>query len=413
MKTNTLPLRQRSILKILALIFSFTLLLLLVSPPVNKTIAVQTQSQVTATVTLTPTPTLTATPENSLITKTNAAQLMPLHSWQAHVQSISSLSFSPDLIHLVSTGNDQLNGTSPIRVWDRKSRQAVDISFEGIQPFGFAWTASYSENGLYILGIASTTGTTVWNASDGKRVARIGQGGSYANFIKKELDYRIVVGSDDGLIGIWNVPILEPANSPNREAMGITDEELLEYQKELLLTAFQIGEPLIDYTVNKDTGQVFALATSGNVSILTWEFINGVINTRVETITQESQSSPLEPISVSDSKIVLSPDRNALAFTGNYRDVVIWNTETRKTIARYVSEKPITCLMFSPDSELLIVTDYAIASSIQVLNSNTGEVVTTFNPGNSISSCAFSPDGTLFATGSSEGQITIWGVPLT
>jgi WD40 repeat protein len=370
----------------------------------------QPDLQPTPTVTITPTPTATASPENPLITKANAAQLKPLRTWQAHVGYVSSLSFSPNNLHLVSTGDDMAQGTSPIRVWERNNGQPVDITFEGIPAFASSPEAHYSPDGQYILGMASSP--TIWNASDGKRQARIGQDGIRIDFAQKTMDYRIVVGRSDGLIGIWNVPLMGPI-TPEAAMMGLTIEDVAEYQKEKLFTAYQIGEPLIDLAANPHKDQVFALMGNGSLNIVTWEaFENGtIIKTKSETITPEPQAEPVEPIGTGGSKITFDPHENVLAFADNHRDVMLWNTEKRETIARYASQEPITCITFNPNGELLIVTNYAVASTIQVLDSSIGDVLMTLNPENSIMSCAFSPDGTLLATGSADGMITIWGLP--
>jgi len=408
LKPNFLPARWYIIFRLIALVGSVVLLLILASVPANKTIAVQANP--TLTYTAVPTFTPTATPENPLITAANAAQLTPLRTWQAHVQNISSLSFSADQQHLLSTGNDQLNGTSPFRVWNRKSGQEVELAFEGIQPFAFAWTGQYSDDGLYILGsIGGVLGTSIWRASDGSRVIRIGQDGIDTEFVKlMGSDYMVIIGQEDGFVGVWGVSLFSPEDNPERAAMGFTYENLVEYQQEYLSTAFHIGEPLSSLTFNPDTRQVVALAQSGNLSVFTLQYPYGTL----EAIQLEvpTNSPEAESISVGDSKIALKSNSSIYAFAGSYQDVVFWDYVTKATIARQTFENPIDCLTFSPDGELLIVTDYAVTSTIHILNASTGESLAVLNPGNSVTSCAFSPDGTLFATGSFDGEITLWAV---
>ena len=373
----------------------------------NSAIQVQISPQPTLTETSSPTLSATSTPGNPIINVAQIGQVAELQSWQAHTEFVEGIDFSPDQTHLVTTGHDPINGSNPIRLWDLQGNTLIELEFEGIQPFASATTVHFSQDGQYIVTSLGINSTIVWNVSNGTQVAQIGQGAIDTVFADSS---NIIIAREDGLIGIWNISLSPSSNTQGQEAvnMGVPTETLVTSQSEILVTAFQIGEPVRGVAFSPNTRKVFVLGQSGNLNIFTWEVINGTL----QTVKQEPQATPAKPLpGLTGPRIALKPSSSWVAYTASPQDIVIYDYLQETSVAHYNLDTPISCMMFSPNGEILIVADQAEASSIHIFDADTGELLVMLPTQGTVTSCAFNTSGTLFATGNSDGEITIWGIP--
>ncbi len=391
---------------IILLLLSMTTLLA-AAPLHSNTLSSNLQQSLQPTLTHTPlyTPTPTPTPENPLITSSRASHLTELRSWQAYPTIVTGLTFSSNQIHLVSTGHDQLDGTSSaMRMWDLRSGQPAAVSFESVRPYAFGSFAHFSPDGEHVLANVGPIGIGLWNAEDGTRAARIGQGGIAAVLVEGyERNYIVVAAREDGLVGIWNVPIPIPTNLSDSERLGVPEEIIRDYEHETLWTAFEIGEPVSDVVYNPETRQVFILSQGGNLNIYTWE---GLTGGTLQIVGQPDKSLVMRH-EWGGPRIALRTGSSTIAYVGRDNDVVFYDYVENQTVAHYGWDAPIICVIYSPSGELLLIGDL---TTLHVLDADSGASLATIDTGSTVSSCAFSPNGTLFATGSTDGEITIWGL---
>jgi WD40 repeat protein len=385
-----------------------SLLLILVVPGFlsANNASIQTQPSPEPTLTQTPIPTLTPTPtpENPLISASRIQELTPLRNWQAHASAVLGLSFSPDLTHLVSTGNDLDKGTSPIQLWNIRTAQASEINFEGTFPYQTVSPVHFSPDGQYIAASLGSGGTAIWNV-DGTLAARIGQGGvdsTFADITPSSDGSQIVIVREDGLVGIWRVPPTLPP-SDALASMGISPDSWKAHNFAELITAFQIDEPVRAVEFDPITGQTLILSHTGKLIIFT--------RGKLVTVAPDSHGASIEPFQgYTGSGIASRPQTNTIAYLDSAHTATIYDLTQGRSIARYDIEKPISCTLYSPDGQLLIITELTENSAIHVLDANTGTPLAVLETQSMISSCAFSPDGTLFATGNIKGEITLWAV---
>ncbi|MDX3386595.1 cytochrome D1 domain-containing protein [Streptomyces niveiscabiei] len=137
---------------------------------------------------------------------------------------------------------------------------------------------------------------------------------------------------------------------------------------------------------------------------------NGVIEVRDLATGRLLHSRRLGPM----DEVAFSPDGTRLGAVGREGTVQIWHlsTDTLKTI-RTGDEHPVRSVAFSPDGrELALATIHSRAEQLTLLNTATGRIRRTFDPGvGGFLSIAFSPDGRTLATASGDtGTVKTWDV---
>jgi WD40 repeat protein len=372
----------------------------------------QQSPQATLKATVESQPTLMPLHENPVITTSRADEIRQISKWQGHPDDnigVSGLSFSPDQIHLVSTGSTMLQGSTAVHMWDVRGNP-VERFFSDLPSFVDATTTHYSPDGQYIM-VHMGGNAVIWKVKDGTLAARIRQAGSIASVFAG--DSHVAVVSENGLIGFWKLPPQLP--DPGSEGMvmlgnpGSAELGWLGFSDlgGTLLTAFQVGNPLVEVAVDSRNGLVFGLAQNGRLSIFDQKLADGTpqtIEPGTVTGTTESIGNLIGP------RIALKPNNSIVAFASSNHDVIVWNYADRSIVNRYHLGAPINCVMFSPNGELLVIIEQAVESMIHVVDANSGESFAVLNANSSVRSCAFSPNGTLFATGSMNGEIRLWGL---
>jgi WD40 repeat protein len=103
---------------------------------------------------------------------------------------------------------------------------------------------------------------------------------------------------------------------------------------------------------------------------------------------------------------VYSPNEKLLATTAIETNIKLWDAATLKSLGELKGiDSPPSCVRFSPDSKLVAATSWK--GDARVWDVQTRERVLSFRTGDSGWSAAFSPDGTLLATGHSNGTVTL------
>ncbi|KAJ4478358.1 WD40 repeat-like protein [Lentinula aciculospora] len=183
---------------------------------------------------------------------------------------------------------------------------------------------------------------------------------------------RLVSGSWDGSVRIWNAESGEPIGSPLLGIKGVNS------------VAFS------------PDGKKVASGSADN-SVIIWDAETG-----------EAVGQPLQGHTHQVSSIAFSPDGQKIVSGSWDKSLRVWNTETQAAVSMLQGHaKGIKAVAFSPDGDKIV--SGSDDCSLRTWNTATGEVVNEFQGHrNQVTSVAFSPDGNMIASGSADNSVIIW-----
>ncbi len=318
---------------------------------------------------------------------------------------VEDVTFSPDGSWFVTASDD-----FRVRVWDTTTGQErLRLLQDSI-----VIDAKVSPNGQWIAATGKDQTIRVWNAVTGTEMFQVPLRGS-GNVLAFSPDGNYLVSGDQaGGVGVWDLSVLPPS-------IGTL-------QFDGYLENIEVS-PSGDWLVASSESRVWLLSF-GRLSVL-----NGIL-----------QTEPILKFKSNVVALVISPDSNWVGISTDAGEIYLFGitTRSRRLVAQTGFGKNI---LFSPDSRLLIAVDedskvrtwdtgtlaegpvlfdgndkvqsFAIASSklalglvdkILVVDAASGNLISDIqSPGNH-GMMVFSPDGTLFASSNSSGQLSIWQV---
>jgi len=402
-------------LKFICLLLMFTPLLLLihqtpssltqpftVTPSLTPTNVIYTPSPTwTPTLSPSPIPTLTVPlTERSPITITNANQIGKFRSWQVTGDGFTSLSFSPDNAYLISTGNAS-EQTEAVRFWNIQGQDVTSTEnlLEDFPRTASAVNARFSSDGQRFIAMVGMIG--IWDVQNRELIGRFYQdGASMATFAGDNTSVLVAGGYQ---VALWNIAADIP--TPNETTPSTADLDFDPFG--VLITALQTSEAVIDVAFDPISYQGFILTESGRL----YRYSNPEMRGTITVIPQEPQPDAPQPIYSSGNRLALDTTNYRAAYAGSHNDVIVYDYLNNQTLARFPLDVPVNCITYNSTGELLVIGDWAVESVLHIVSTATWETIAQINTGEILSRCAFSPDGTLIATGSSEGALVLWGIP--
>ena len=297
---------------------------------------------------------------------------------EAHTDSISDIAYSPDGAYLVSVSGDQT-----LRVWEvgtyeqigdpfvYTDREIADIAF---LPDSHQFAAASADGSV-----------KVWSLDPGSAVARA------------------LAGHTDG---VWDVAF---TSTGDYAASASADETILVWD----LT----GEPTLESQLSTDSWELYIMAFSpddtllavgGQLGLEVWDWQAGerlYFNRTVHT----------EPIVSLD----FNPDGSILATGGMDAQIIFWNPETGDTIGEPLLGHPsvVNDLAFTPDGSRLLSVSCSNEPSIMCetgsiliwsMEDSPAPIKKIEAHDRDIYALEISPDGTQFATASTDEIVLLW-----
>jgi WD40 repeat protein len=335
--------------------------------------------------------------------------------------AVTSVAFSPDGKLLASSSED---GT--VHLWDLITHQTLGEPLIG--PAARVTSLAFNPDGEILASGSGDRTVWLWDVKTHQPLGEplIGHTGPVFSVAFSPNGKIIASGSLDKTVRLWDVTthqtLGEPLSGHSEEVTSLAfnpDGEILASgsgDRTVWLwdvkTHQPLGEPLIGHT-----GPVFSVAFSPNGKIIasaSWD-------STVQLWNKESHQPLSEPLTGHTGAILsvaFSPDGKVFASASWDRTVLLWDMAERQRLGTFLNghNDEVTSLAFSPDGQTLASGGCSYADGkcdegdVQLWNMTSHELLgkpfTKYSE--KVTSVAFSPDGTVLASGSADGTVQFW-----
>lgn len=339
-----------------------------------------------------------------------------LRTFKGHTDTVHALAFSPDGDTLASASSD-----STLRVWDTETGQEKKILLEHI---GWGNDVAFSPDGAWLASASQDDKIRLWDRHTGHllRVLTGYTGPIIAVAISS--DGRTLASSGrfpDNTLRLWDpetgemLKILSEQKRSNALSFSPDGETLASAGRDatVQLWGVETGRLLKTFTGNGREFETVAFSPDGQ-RLVSGGWLSEIHLWDVET----GRLLKTFPEKYGVETLAFSPDGQLLASGGGFKDPTIrlWHVPTSEKRLTLIGHKknPTTAhtsdiysVAFSPDGTLLASGGI---DGLRLWNPNTGRALVTLTANiSSVSAVAFSLDGKTLASGESGG-ILLWDV---
>ena len=339
----------------------------------------------------------------------NVATGDEVHLLTGHSDNIYAVEFSPDSMHVATGSSD-----NSARLWNVATGEQVHV-FLGHR--GSVSSVTFSPDGKQ-LATGSYDGTVgLWNAAAGDLEHRFEGHTDWVNTVAfSPVDgTRLASGADDGTIRIWDVP-------SGSQVFQLDEPDWIrkiEFLPDGIQLASASQSPQHDGRIilwNSDTGDeirrlegaghfgrinsvafspdgTFIVSGASDGTARLWNAANGGILSRLPAVGQVN--------SVTVSK------HGDFVATGSWDRVKLWDKGTGDLVQEFWESAEAMAVAFSPVDGARLVCGFANGIA-RMYHVNDGYLMGLRGHTDLIYSVAFSPDGSLVATGSRDGTVRLW-----
>ncbi|KAJ5319743.1 hypothetical protein N7508_000026 [Penicillium antarcticum] len=330
-----------------------------------------------------------------------------LRTLEGHSSSVSSLSFSPLNKQILASGSDDKS----VKLWNLDTGNELR-TLKG-HP-GWVLSVAFSPDGRMI---ASASGEIImlWDAKTGQELQKLLRHSRLVRSVAfSPMNSRVLAsGSDDGTIKLWN---LDTGNALQTlrghlqwvRSIGFSlDGQTISSgsgDKTIKLWDTKANADADSKMVNSHSTRVQCLAVSPNgrmVASSTTEII------RLWDSDTGKEIQTLQGHLSSARSVGFSPDSQIVASGSTDRTVKLWNARTGSILQTFDHTDWVDSVAFSLDGRMIVS---ASSNIIKLWDAKTGQELQTL-PGHSrfIQSIAFSPDGLTIAS-QSDDIIKLWDI---
>ena len=296
-----------------------------------------------------------------------------LRTFKGHTDTVHALAFSPDGDTLASASSD-----STLRVWDTETGQKKKILLEHI---GRGVDVAFSSNGEWLASISQNDKIRLWDRHTGHLLRVLTGHMGPVTAVAISSDGRTLASSGrfpDNTLRFWN--------SETGELLKTVSEHK--------------GINGFSFSPDGET-----LASAGrDATVQLWNVETGSL---LKTFTGNGREF---------KTVAFSRNGKLLVSGGWFPKIHLWDVETGRLLKTFPEKYGVEALAFSPDGQLLASGGGFKDPTIRLWHVPTGEKQFTLtghakNPNSGhtsdVYSVAFSPDGTLLASGGIDG-LRLW-----
>jgi len=330
-----------------------------------------------------------------------------------HQDWVEGVAFGPDPSWYVTASDDNIirvintaNGTEKFRMLHTHFAQKVTISSDG------QWIASTGYDHV----------VRIWDAVSGSQMLEIPLDANGSAISFNQDGTRIVTADENGNVGLWDISKLKSRASYIEFTEFVREARFTPSGKFLIVNTddFNIRKiPADQVRQLKDGTKGEVILTAESLTYDTAVSPDSQWVAVVELDTEDTQKNRATLVSM-DGKTqfhlqhggevtgVAFTQDNSMAVTSGVNGLLwFWDVQSGKQQFSLDNSEKIYSLATSPTETLAVA---GLTGKTKVWNINTQEEITELGQAGDISSLAFSQDGALLATGSSEGTVILWKV---
>lgn len=382
----------------------------------------------------------------------NALTGEEVRQFVGNTEKARAIAFSPDGALLVSGGND-----GEVQLWDVATGDEVHLLTGHSNN---VWAVEFSPDSMHVATGSSDNSARLWNVATGEQVqVFIGHRGSVSSVRFSPDGKHVATGSRDGRVGLWNAATgdleywftqhypgwvntvaFSPVNGA-RLASGAEDATIRIWDVPSRSQVLQLDEPdLIGGIEFFPDGTQLASASHSlehDGRIILWNTDTGDENRRLEGsghtgVINSLAFSPDGTFIVSGAydgtarlwnaanggilsrlqaggrvySVAVSKEGDFVA-TGSRDRVKLWDKATGDLVKEFWESSEAMAVAFSPVDGARLVCGFANGIA-RMYHVNDGYLMGFRGHTDRIYSVAFSPDGSLVATGSRDGTVRLW-----
>ena len=298
-----------------------------------------------------------------VISRSNAKDVVLLHTFKGHTKTVLDVAFSAQGRYLVSSGQDMT-----IRVWDVSSVQEVHA-------FRMR-SVDMADIDIWTQGNMLASGEAIWDLESMQEIHALERGSPLPASVAFSPDgSMLALGLFEREITLWDVAkgqrmrTLEKREDNRTKRMDFSPD------------GATLAAGVIDGTI-----RLFDAASGRIVGVLKY------------------------PGETDIHDLAFSPDGRYLASGGRVPAVVLWDAATNQVVRTFGLTDNAISMAFSPDGTVLASAG-GYEHQVRLWDVESGEPLHVLPHKDQLARVAFSPDGSLVAAACFDGQIYVWGIP--